>query len=138
LPDNLQLKVTCFPFASTLASLFFDKDLNKMENLVVNQSDDGVHPERFGKYVAPDGLLGEVNTGSWYQTAYSNMIKNPKKDFLAPIIFLMDKTTISNNAHLSVFAIMFTTTIFTLKVCNVQIMYEKHKIPLQTDILTNV
>src|SRR5688500_5247779 len=43
------------------------------------------------------------------------MIKDPQKDFLMPIIFAMDKTTISNSAHLHVYAVMFTTTIFNCK-----------------------
>ena len=111
-PDNLQLNVTCFNFTSMLSDLMNDKSLNKISNLVVNKED------RFAKYESPNGKLGVVNSGYWYQNAYTTMIQDPVKDFLLPIIFAMDKTTISNSAHLHVFAVMFTTTIFDCKVQN--------------------
>src|SRR5687768_7836626 len=96
-----------------LSSLLNDKSINKLSNLVVNKND------RFAKYEPPTGKLGEVNSGSWYQNAYSTMIsKDPEKDFLMPIIFAMDKTTISNLGHLHVYAVMFTTTIFNCKTRN--------------------
>jgi hypothetical protein len=60
--DNLQLDVVVFPFATMLlASLLNRPMLNKMENLVVNPTD------RYGRYHSPDGRLGEVNSGQWYQ-----------------------------------------------------------------------
>ena len=43
---------------------------------------------------------------------------DPNKDFLLPIIFAMDKTTISSTAGLHVFALMFTTTLFKWGVKN--------------------
>lgn len=95
-----------------LASLLKDKDLNRMGNLVVNKHD------RFFKYVSPTGKLGEVNSGQWYQKAYATMIKDSEKDFLLPIIFAMDKTSISNTADLHVYAVMFTTTIFNCETRN--------------------
>ena len=44
------------------------------------------------------------------------MVTDPDNDFLCPIILSMDKTTISNLGLLSVYAIMFTSSIFDLKV----------------------
>lgn len=112
-PDNLSLKVTCFPFVLMLQSILSDPELNQESNLVVPLN--GTH---FCKYKPPDGLLGEVNTGYWYRLAYKNMVKNPESDFLCPIIFSMDKTTLSNMGSLHVYAIMFTTTLFNAKVSN--------------------
>ena len=66
----------------------------------------------FSKYVSENGKLGEVNSGSWYEQAYKIMDKDPGKDFLLPIIFAMDKTTIPSTAHMSVYAVMFTTSLF--------------------------
>jgi hypothetical protein len=111
-PDNLMLDVTCFDFLSMLSALMNDTSLNQMSNLVVNPKDP------FGKYVSPSGKLGEVNSGHWYHDAYKNLVKDSDKDFLMPIIFAMDKTTISNQAHLHVFVIMFTTTIFKRSIRN--------------------
>ncbi len=54
--DNI-LDVVVFDFPTMLASLFNCPVLNKLENLVVNPHD------RFAKYEAPNGFLGEVNSG---------------------------------------------------------------------------
>ena len=83
-----------------------------MSNLVVNTDD------CFSKFESPSGKLGEVNSGHWYNQAYNTVVKDCSKDFLLPIIFAMDKTTISNSAHLHAFVIMFTTTIFNRKTRN--------------------
>jgi hypothetical protein len=106
-----KLDVVVFDFPSMLASLFNCPLLNKNENLVVNPND------RFGKYVSPDGRLGEVNSGQWYDNAYTHLVTNPSKDFLCPIIFTMDKTVISEMGGLNVYVILFTTSIFNRQVC---------------------
>ena len=61
-----------------LISLFASPELNKYENLVVNQND------QFSKYEPMDDRLGEVNSGSWYQNAYQNCIEDNIKIFLCP------------------------------------------------------
>lgn len=110
-PDNLQLNVICFNFTSMLSSLMKDKSLNKMSNIVVKD-------DRFAKYESPNGISGEVNSGCWYQHAYNTIVQDPAKDFLLPIIFAIDKTTLSSSTHLHVFAVMLTTTIFDCKTRN--------------------
>jgi hypothetical protein len=112
-PDNLTLDVVVFPFATMLASLLNCPILNKIENLVVNPLD------RFGRYRSPDGRLDEVNSGQWYQDTYDQTIHDGDKEFLAPIIFTMDKTVISEASHLSVYVILFTTSIFNREVSTV-------------------
>jgi hypothetical protein len=109
-PDDIVLDVVVFPFATMLSSLLNCPMLNKLENLVVNPLD------RFGRYVSPDGLLGEVNSGKWYQDTYDQNITDPDKQFLCPIIFAMDKTVISEISHLSVHVILFTTSIYNREV----------------------
>jgi hypothetical protein len=109
-PDSLLLDVVVFPFATMLSSLLNCPILNKLENLVVNPHD------RFGRYESSDGVLGEVNSGQWYQDTYDQMINDSKKQFLAPIIFTMDKTVISEQSHLSVYVILFTTSIYNQEV----------------------
>ena len=110
LPDD-KLDVVVFDFPTMLASLFNSPLVNKTEKLVVNPNN------RFGKYVSPDGCLGEVNSGQWYANAYSNLVKDPDNDFLFPIIFTMDKTVISEMGGLNVYVILFTTSIFNRQVC---------------------
>jgi hypothetical protein len=104
------LEVVVFPFATMLSSLLNCPILNKLENLVVNPTD------RFGRYESPDGLLDEVNSGQWYRDTYNQSIHDSQNEFLAPIIFTMDKTVISEASHLSVFVILFTTSIFNREV----------------------
>ena len=69
------LDVVVFDFPTMLASLFSCPVLNKLENLVVNPTD------RFAKFDAPKNKLGEINSGLWYDTAYSTLITDPNKDF---------------------------------------------------------
>ena len=109
-PDDLILDVIVFPFATMLSSLLNCPMLNKIENLVVNPTD------RFGRFVSPDGLLDKVNSAQWYQDTYDKVINDSNKEFLAPIIFTMDKTVISEASHLSVYVILFTTSIFNREV----------------------
>ena len=105
------LDVVVFDFPTMLASLFNCPVLNKLENLVVNPTD------RFAKYEAPNGkLVGEINSALWYDNAFSTLLTDPDKDFLCPFIFVMDKTVISEMAGLSVFVILFTSSIFNRKV----------------------
>ena len=110
-PDSLMLDVVVFPFATMLSSLLNCPILNKLENLVVNPTD------RFGRFKSPGGLLDEVNSGQWYQDTYDQTIRAGSNEFLAPIIFTMDKTVISEASHLSVFVILFTTSIYNREVC---------------------
>ncbi len=60
-PDMLEdkLEVVVFDFPTMLASLFNCPVLNKVNNLLVNPHG------RFAKYEVPNGLLGEVNSGTW-------------------------------------------------------------------------
>src|SRR5687767_9530 len=64
--DNLKIDVVVFDVSKMLLSSFNDSNLNKIENLVVNNQN------RFSKYISPDGLLGDVNTGMWYHNAYTH------------------------------------------------------------------
>jgi hypothetical protein len=108
--DNKEMDVVVFDVPTLLASLFNDTELNRNENLVVNVND------RFGKYQSIDNRLGEVNSGKWYNMAYTNLIKDPKNNFLCPLILSSDKTTLSDMGDLHVDAIFMTTSIFNTHV----------------------
>lgn len=110
--ETTPVNVVCCKFTSMLFSLLQDNNLNKIENLVVNKKD------YFSKFVPTNGRLGEVNSGTWYNNTYETMVKDTSKDFLLPIIFAMDKTTILSTVQRSVYVIMFSTTIFDCKTCN--------------------
>lgn len=108
--DNMELPVITFNVSAMLESLFNDPNINRIENLVVNQSN------CFGKFEPTDRRLGEVNSGKWYKTAYKNCIKDPKNGFLCPSILASDKTTLSKMGDLHVDAIFMTTSIFNYEV----------------------
>lgn len=108
--DNQIFHVIVFDIKKMIASLLQDKEINKLQNLVVNSHD------YFGKYEPIDNCYGEVNSGIWYQNAYKNSVKDPEKDFLCPIILSSDKTTLSDMGDLHVDAIFLTLSIFNEKV----------------------
>jgi hypothetical protein len=110
--DGLQLPVVRFDFITALLSLFNDTSLNRLENLVI----DPANP--YGRYVSPDGLLGEVNSGAFYDMAYENLVKDPTKDFMTCLILQMDKTTVSENADLHSHPVLFTLSCFDLETRN--------------------
>ena len=89
-----------------LSLLLNSKELNQLSNLVVITND------LSSKYEPSSGKLGGIDTGNWYYEAYNNKVIDPNNDFLLPIIFVMDKTTISSSINLHVYAVMFNTTLF--------------------------
>jgi hypothetical protein len=107
--DNFKMPVVCFDFIPMLLSLFNDQDINQLDNLVINPDDP------FGKYVSPDGRLDEINSGAFYNLAYENMCTKPN-DFLCPLVFTTDKTTLSANANLHSHPFMMTTSLFKSEV----------------------
>jgi hypothetical protein len=80
-------KIVRFDFVACLMDILFDTDLMKPENLVINPD------APYTKYVSPDGLLDEVNSGRWYDRTWIELITEPHF-FLLPLIFYIDKTGI--------------------------------------------
>ena len=110
--DNHEANVVTFQFEDMLNSLLTDPELTCPENLVMNPQDP------FGKYVAPNGLLGEINTGKWYRNAYDYCVKDPETDFLCPIILFIDQTHIDTNTHFKSEPVLFTASLFKRNVKN--------------------
>jgi hypothetical protein len=106
------LKVTRFDFITQFKSLLDDPVLNRDENLVINPTD------RFQKYSPPDGRLGECLSGSWYNHAWDEMVKDGICDFMIPIILYIDKTQISISGKLSICPVQMSLGIFTEKASN--------------------
>ena len=104
-PFPVTVDVTVFDFKSQLVSLLQQQNLfDNFNNLDVNPSNP------FSKYIPPDGVLGTTNSGSRYNDAYNNMIKEPN-DFLLPIIFACDETKLSSQSKLGCWPLMFTTSL---------------------------
>jgi hypothetical protein len=64
-----------------LYSLLSDPDfVSDLNNFDVNPANP------FGKYKSEGNYLSTVNLGAWYQQAYKNLVKDPAKDFVVPIL----------------------------------------------------
>ena len=105
-PDDT-IPVTTFDFVSQLHSLLADAELNQLDKLVVNRANP------FTQYVAPQGLLKETFSGSWYKQAWQHMESHTNCNFMIPIILYIDKTQLSHNGKLSLFPVQMTLAIFT-------------------------
>jgi hypothetical protein len=81
-------KIVRFDFVSCLRDLLLDTDLMALENLVINPD------APYSKYVSPDGLLDEINSGCWYDRAHTKEITDEYM-FLLPLLFYIDKTGIT-------------------------------------------
>jgi hypothetical protein len=115
--DHLRVEITRFNFTSGLHSLLRHPDLTSdMSNLDV----DPTNP--FGKYISPNGRVGAVNSGQWYQNAYHTCIKDPNTDFMVPICFACDESKL-NNGNTGCWPLMFSTTIFNQKLRNQSIAW---------------
>jgi hypothetical protein len=107
--ESVETTIVYFDFTANLLSILSDTTINRLENLAVNPDD------VFGKYVSPDDLLGELNSGRWYDKAYKHCILIPGEDFLCPIILYIDKTALALGG-LSVFPVMMSTSILNVEV----------------------
>jgi len=100
--------VTRFDFTQSLLSLLHDPALTgDLSYLDVNT--DNV----FGKYQKDSTELGCVNSGSWYQTAYTTHIQDATKELLVPICFACDETTLNGMSRTSCWPLVFSTTLFS-------------------------
>ena len=84
--------VFVFDFEEQIKNLLSDIGLfGDIDNLAVNPTDP------LGRYVLPNGRLGELNSGSWYAEAYDKLIGSQSNhagppNFLCPLILYADKT----------------------------------------------
>jgi hypothetical protein len=100
------MRVVTVDFASAIKSMLQDPDLMDPRNLVVNRDDP------YSKYVAPDGRLGEINSGKAYQRAYDHCITKPNQ-FLAPLLCYSDKSGLGDmHQRFGVEPFRLTVTIF--------------------------
>ena len=98
--------------------LFLDQltDLLSDDHIFGNLSNLDVKADnRFGRFTRSDGLVNEVNSGSWYQNAYNHIISDPNNEFLMPLIFYVDKTGTDVLQRHGVEPLLFTTSVISWK-----------------------
>ena len=109
-----------FKFDEQLKDLLSNNHIfGNLDNLDVNPNN------RFGKFERSDKLIDEVNSGSWYQHAYSTLILTPGHNhfdehngydcFLLPIIFYIDKTGTDVMQRHGLEPLLFTTSVISRK-----------------------
>jgi hypothetical protein len=106
-----------FVFDATEQAVSLLQDMGIMSdinNLAVNL----LNP--FGRYMSPDGRLGEVNSGKWYDRAYNNLINSKAEppEFLIGVILYCDKTGTTVQQRHGLEPVMMTFTLFTEPVRN--------------------
>jgi hypothetical protein len=105
------VEVIRYNFLEQLTDLLSDTTIfGDLANLDVNHTND-----RFGQFHRSDGKVDQVNSGSWYQTAYENVISDPPNEFLMPIIMYVDKTGTDVLQRHGVEPLLFTTSVITWK-----------------------
>ena len=103
-------------FRDSLYSLLNDKQLMHPKNLLLSP-DDFNHADNNLKSNPNNKLYGDINTGTVYQKAKKEYLKDPN-DVLCPIIFFIDKTHTDTNGRLCLEPIRFTLGIFNRETRN--------------------
>jgi hypothetical protein len=105
--DGKVIPMTRFLFVNMLYSLLSDPlFVSDLSNLDVNPDDP------FGKNHSKGNFLTTVNLGAWYQKAYKNLVRDPSKDLLVPIVFACDETKLARTGKTGCWPLLFSTTIF--------------------------
>ena len=104
--------VITYPFVEAVKSLLDDKELTKMENLVLNPDD------ILACYESKNENIDEIHDGLWYKNTYDQTINDPDTQFLCPIVFYVDKCHIDNKGNFSLEPVLITSTIFDRKTRN--------------------
>jgi hypothetical protein len=98
-----------YDFVEQLIDLLSDQSIfGDVDNLDVNKNDP------FGKFVRDDGRVNEVNSGSWYQSAYDRLITDKENEFLLPLILYVDKTGTDVMQRYGLEPVLFTTSVISL------------------------
>ena len=109
------ISVVVFPLEACIKHLLLTRrDLMKPENLVVNKKG---FPDSnpFTMYNDGTGMLHEIQTGSWYRNAYTNLKINPETEFMCPIMIFIDHTITEFMGRYGLTPVVMTFTIFNEK-----------------------
>jgi hypothetical protein len=114
-PVPVCVKVPCMdtvvPKFQILDQVLDLTEFQDMDNLVVNDAEEGIKTI-FEKYVARDEeALLEVHSGKWYSETYHHLVVNPCKDWLFPLILYIDKTGTDAMQWFPLEPLMFTTSV---------------------------
>ena len=95
-------------FQQEVQSLLSDPRWTDADYLFHNDDPFSAPPEQFTN-------IGDINTGLAYRKTYDQLITDPTKEVLLPIIFYMDGATTGQYDHLPIEILKFTLGIFNAK-----------------------
>ena len=109
LPDPLPristMDVICYNFVAQLLSILQDKSIMTRENVVLDPDDP------LAMFEPKDGCLGEALSVSFYCNMYAELVTDPTRQLLVPLIAYIDATKIDTLNHFTVEPFTFTPSI---------------------------
>lgn len=103
-----KVKLVVHDAKAQILSLLTDPRLNDEDYLFINDDPFAPPPEDFS-------VLGDVNTGKAYRETYKQLIKDPSKEVLMPVILYIDSAVTGQFDSLPMEAMKFTLGIFNRK-----------------------
>ena len=104
-------------FKESLYSLLNDKQLMQQDKLLLTPADFNKQDKSLNNSSNNKVVYGDINTGTVYQMAKEEYLKD-SNDVLCPIIFFIDKTHTDTNGRLCLEPIRFTLGIFNRETQN--------------------
>ena len=108
LSSGKEVNISTFSFRNMILSMIADKDLFKLENLLIDPTKLNEPPENVSEY-------GEPNTGSWYRDALRNCCPT-NKHFLLPFSFFIDELKLDKFGKLGSEVVLACCQIFKREV----------------------
>ena len=106
------MNISTFSFRNMILSMIADKDLFKLENLLIDPERLNEPPEDLSEY-------GEPNTGSWYQDALRNCCPT-HKHLLLPFAFFIDELKLDKFGKLGAEVVLACCQIFKRHIRNTE------------------
>ena len=100
-----RIDLVCHDMGSQIQSLLTDPRISDDDYLFFDDNPFAPPPDEFR-------VLGDINTGLCYRKTYNEMIKDPSKEVLLPIIFYMDSAITAKDDQLPIESLQFTLGIF--------------------------
>jgi hypothetical protein len=107
LPDCETMEVICYDFVPQLLSILQNKEMMSADNLVLDPN------APLARFQPQDGRLGEALSGSVYQKLYSDLVTNPSKQFLCPLIIYTDAAAVDSLFRFLVEPLVFTVAVLS-------------------------
>lgn len=101
---STKVDVPRFDFVSSFFSIIHDTSLMKKENLLYNETS-YITPSRETISALP---YDDIHTGMWYEMTHKEMISDPSKEILCPIILYIDGVPVDSVGRKSLEPVSFT------------------------------